>query len=132
VPRRLVIGTVVNVIALWAAGRIVGHVDLSRSWWTVILAALVLTILNLVLKPVIKLIALPFVILTLGVALFFISMLMLKLTSGLVSGFDINGFWPLVKATIIVWFVNMVFDAAFDLDERGKSQKRPRRVPQGD
>ena len=36
VLRRLVLGTAGNAIALWAAARIVGHVDLTRSWWTVI------------------------------------------------------------------------------------------------
>jgi putative membrane protein len=131
VRRRIILGTFGNAIALWAAARIVGNVDLSRSWWTVVLAALVLTLLNLVLKPVVKLIALPFVILTLGIGLFLISALMLKLTSALVSGFDIDGFWPLVKATAIVWFVNVVFEAAFDLDERGDARQGQYRAPQG-
>jgi putative membrane protein len=114
--RRLVIGTAGNVAALWAAARLVGNVDLSHSWWTVILAALVLTLLNWFIKPAIKLLALPLVLITLGVALFFISMLMLWLTSVLVRGFEINGFWPLVKATIIVWLVQMIVQALFDPD----------------
>jgi putative membrane protein len=121
--RRLVVGTVGNAAALWAAARIVGNVDLSRSWWTVILAGLVLTLLNWYVKPAITFLALPFVIVTLGIALFFISMLMLWLTSALVSGFQINGFWPLVKATIIVWIVNMIVDAIFD--PKGSDDPRP-------
>jgi putative membrane protein len=114
--RRLVIGTAGNALALWVADRFIGNVDLSHSWLTVILAALVLTLLNWYVKPVIKLLALPLVIVTLGIALFFISMLMLWLTSALVSGFQIDGFWPLVGATIIVWIVNMVVEAIFDPD----------------
>jgi putative membrane protein len=121
--RRLVVGTAGNAVALWAAGRIVGNVDLSRSWWTVILAGLVLTLLNWFVKPAITLLALPFVIVTLGIALFFISMLMLWLTGALISGFDIHGFWPLVKATIIVWLVNMLVDAIFD--PKHADQPRP-------
>jgi putative membrane protein len=121
--RRLVVGTAGNAAALWAAARIVGNVDLSRSWWTVILAGLVLTLLNWYVKPAITFLALPFVIVTLGIALFFISMLMLWLTSALVSGFQINGFWPLVKATIIVWLVNMLVDAIFD--PKRPDQPRP-------
>jgi putative membrane protein len=112
--RRLIIGTAGNAVALWAAARIVGNVDLSSSWWTVILAALVLTLLNWYVKPVLKVLAFPLVIVTLGIALFFISMFILWLTSAIVSGFDINGFWPLVKATIIVWIVNMLIEAIFD------------------
>jgi putative membrane protein len=124
VLRRLALGTAGNAVALWAAARIVGDVDLTRSWWTVILSALVLTLLNWLVKPVITLLALPFVLLTLGVALFFISMLMLKLTSVLVSGFAIDGFWPLVKATIIVWAVNVALEAVFDPDGAGKSRSK--------
>ena len=120
--RRLVIGTAGNVAALWAAARIVGNVDLSRSWWTVILSALVLTLLNWYVKPVVKLLALPLVLLTLGLALFFVSMFILWLTSAVVCGFDINGFWPLVKATIIVWLVNVLVEAIFNT--QGSSRSR--------
>ena len=127
--RRLILGTAGNAFALWAAARIVGNVDLSRSWWTVILAALVLTLLNWYVKPAIKLLALPLVIVTLGIALFFISMLMLWLTSAVVSGFDIDGFWPLVKATIIVWIVNMIVEAIFDTKGSGDARPSRRRRP---
>jgi putative membrane protein len=125
VLRRVAIGTIGNVIALWAAARIVGNVDLSHSWWTVILAAFLLTLLNVYVKPVVRLLALPFVIITLGIALFFISMLMLWLTSAVVSGFTIDGFWPLVKATIIVCLVNLVFAAIFDPDGADGARSRP-------
>jgi putative membrane protein len=126
VLRRVVIGTIGNAIALWAAARIVGNVDLSHSWWTVILAAFLLTLLNVYVKPVLKVLAFPFVIVTLGIAIFLLSMLMLWLTSALVSGFAIDGFWPLVKATIIVWLVNLVFAAIFDPDDdRGGSRRAP-------
>jgi putative membrane protein len=127
--RRLILGTAGNAAALWAAARIVGDVDLSRSWWTVILAALVLTLLNWYVKPAIKLLALPLVIVTLGIALFFISMLMLWLTSAVVSGFEIDGFWPLVKATIIVWIVNMIVEAIFDTKGSGDARPSRRRSP---
>ena len=129
---RLVIGTAGNALALWLADRIVGRVDLSHSWLTVIVAALVLTVLNYYVKPVLKLLAFPLVILTLGIALFFISMLMLWLTSALVTGFQIDGFWPLVKATIIVWIVNVIVEAVFDPD-RGSDDpgaRARRRAPE--
>jgi putative membrane protein len=112
--RRLIIGTAGNAVALWAAARIVGNVDLSRSWWTVLIAALLLTLLNWYIKPVLKVLAFPLVLLTAGIALFFISMLMLWITDALVGGFDIDGFWAYVWATIIVWLVNMIVDALFD------------------
>jgi putative membrane protein len=74
-------------------------------------AAAVFGVLNTLLKPLLRLVTLPLAILTLGLAWFFVSMLMLWLTSKIVSGFDIHGFWTLVWATIIVWAVNLVLDA---------------------
>jgi putative membrane protein len=126
---RIALATVGNAIAIWAAARIVGHVDLSHSWWTVILAAFLLTLLNTYVKPVLTVLSIPFIIVTLGIALFFLSMLMLWLTSVIVSGFSSDGFWPLVKATLIVWIVNVVFNALFvhddDDDRRRRRSQRP-------
>jgi putative membrane protein len=124
--RRLIIGTAGNAVALWAAARIVGDVDLSRSWWTVLLAALLLTLLNWYIKPVLKVLAFPLILITAGIALFFISMLMLWITDTLVGGFEIDGFWAYVKATIIVWLVNMIVDALFD--PRGEKHHVPERA----
>jgi uncharacterized membrane protein YvlD (DUF360 family) len=57
-----------------------------------------------------RFITFPLALLTLGIAWFFVSMLMLDLTDVIVSGFHINGFWTLVWATVIVWFVNLALD----------------------
>ena len=75
-----------------------------------IVAAALFGILNTFLKPIARLLTLPLAIVTLGVAWFFVSMLMLDLTQEIVSGFEIHGFWTLVWATIIVWIVNLVLD----------------------
>ncbi|MDQ6607726.1 MAG: phage holin family protein, partial [Actinomycetota bacterium] len=94
-------------------------------------AAAVFGVLNTVLKPLVRLVTLPLAILTLGVAWFFVSMLMLVLTKALVSGFHIHGFWALVAATLIVWLVNLVLDLSpgpWQLTgHRQKLAGRPRR-----
>jgi putative membrane protein len=76
----------------------------------VLLAAAVFGVLNTILKPLLRLITLPLAVLTLGIAWFFVSMLMLEITKWIVSGFDIEGFWTLVGATLIVWVVNVILD----------------------
>ena len=48
-----------------------------------------------------------FVFVSFGIAWFFVSLLMLVITKGIVSGFHVNGFWALVEATLIVWVVNL-------------------------
>jgi putative membrane protein len=73
-------------------------------------AAAVFGVLNTILKPLLRLLTLPLAILTLGLAWFFVSMLMLVITQAIVGGFDIHGFWTLVAATLIVWAVNLVLD----------------------
>jgi putative membrane protein len=73
-------------------------------------AAAVFGVLNTILKPLLRLVTLPLAILTIGVAWFFVSLLMLSLTTDIVSGFHIHGFWTFVEATLIVWLVNVVLD----------------------
>ena len=91
-------------------------------------AAAVFGVLNTVLKPLLRLITLPIAILTLGVAWFFVSLLMLVITKAIVSGFDIHGFWALVEATLIVWAVNLMLDfVPGPWQVTGKRRRRNRR-----
>ena len=103
-----------NAIVLGIVGWILGSVTFHGSTSTVIWSALVFGILNTVLKPVLLLVTLPLALVTFGLAWFFVSMLMLWLTQGIINGFDINGgFWNYVLATILVWVVNMIVDSIF-------------------
>ncbi len=73
-------------------------------------AALLFGLLNTLLKPVLKLVTLPLAIVTLRLIWFGVSMLLLLLTAWIVDSFDIDGFWALVWATIIVWVVDLLLD----------------------
>ena len=77
---------------------------------SLIAAAAVFGVLNTLLKPLLRFITLPLAVLTLGIAWFFVSMLMLVITRSIVDGFHIYGFWELVAATLIIWLVNVVLD----------------------
>lgn len=110
-----------NVLALFAAAWIIPDIDYGDSWWTLLLAALVFALVNAFVRPLVILLTLPAVLLTLGVALFFINMLMLWLTAQIVSDFDVGGFWSIVGGTAIVWLVNLLLDA---LLEPGRSGRR--------
>lgn len=97
-----------NVAALWVAVAVVGGVRADDdAALTLILAALLFSVVNLLVKPVVTVLALPLIVLTLGIALFFVNLLMLVLTSALVPGFEIDGFWSAAGATVIVWAVNV-------------------------
>jgi putative membrane protein len=76
----------------------------------VLVSALVYGVLNTILKPIMRLLTLPLAVVTLGLAWFFVSLMMLWLTDLLVSDFSINGFWTYVWATVIIWAVNVPLD----------------------
>ena len=96
-----------NVAALWVAAELIDGVSYGNDAGTLALAALVLTIANWTVRPVVTFLAIPLIILTLGIALFFVSLAMLELTAWLVDGFSIDGFWAAVEATVLVWLVNL-------------------------
>jgi putative membrane protein len=110
VIRWLLVSWVANAVALGVAGWILSGVSFNDSAWTLIWAALVFGVLNTILKPLLKLLTLPLAVLTLGIAWFFVSLLMLWLTDLIIGAFDVSGFWNYVWATIIVWAVNLVLD----------------------
>ena len=113
-----------NLAALWVASELFDEMTYGDSFWVLLLAALVFTIVNWIVKPIVAILSIPLIILTLGVAYFFVNVLMLLLTSVLVPDFAVGGFWTYVGATIIIWVVNLVI-AAFLHDVR---RSRVRRV----
>ena len=102
-PQRIAIGWAIDSLALAAAAWIFSGVYGSAV--AVIGAALVFGLLSSVVKPVLKFATFLLAILTLGIAWFFVAMFILWLTSEIVGGFHIEGFWTLVGATVVVWAI---------------------------
>lgn len=115
---RLLIVWAVNVVALWLCDVLFGGFDISGGWWGVIVAAFVFALVTVFLRPLLTFLALPLILLTFGIALFFVSMAMLWITDLLLDRVTIEGFWTYVGATIIVWFVNVVLSGMLGLDKR--------------
>ncbi len=106
---RLLISWLTNALVLGVVTALLTDVRVD-DFGSLLVAALVFGVLNTMFKPLLRLITLPFAILTFGLAWFFVSMLMLDLTAAIASGFFIDGFWTLVWATVIVWIVNLALD----------------------
>jgi len=111
---QLCVSWLANAIVLAIVAWLFADID-SGTTGQLLAAAAIFGVLNTVLKPVLKLLTLPFAVITLGLAWFGVSMFMLWLTDALVPGFDINGGWTLVWATVAVWAVNVVLDLTFAL-----------------
>ncbi len=123
---RLLLLWACNIAALFVADALVDGIHVETKWY-LILAGLVLGIVNAVVKPIVTILSLPVIILTLGIALFFVNLLMLYITSWVVPGFEIDGFGSAVAGTLVVWLVNWVLQSAFGLDDRKKRGKDRRR-----
>ena len=108
-PTRIAIHWGTNALVLLILDALLNGVHVKNAG-ALIEAAAVFGVLNTFVKPFLAFVTLPIAILTLGIARFFVALLMLVLTKLIVSGFHITGFWTLVKATLIVWIVNVLLD----------------------
>ena len=114
---RLLLLWACNTAALFVADWLFDGLRFADGW-KVVVAGAVFGVVNWLLKPIATLLALPLIILTLGIALFFVNLLMLYVTSWVTPGFAIDGFWSAVGGTIVIWIVNSVLQSAFGLDDR--------------
>jgi putative membrane protein len=110
---KIAVAWLANVAALWVADALLDGVEIE-GWGPLLIAALVLAVLNMIVKPILVILSIPFLIITLGLFLLVINIIVLWMTSALVGGFDISGFWTYVGAVIIVWLVNAIIDRVVD------------------
>jgi len=110
---RLGITWVFNTIALFVATWLLAGLSYGKAGWELLLAALVFTLVNFAVKPVLTILSIPFIVVTLGLFYFLINILMLYLTSWIVPQFTIDSFWWGALAAIIVSVVNWVLQGTF-------------------
>ena len=122
--RRFLVTWAFNFVAIWAAAALLGGIDYDGIG-VLIVASLVFSVVNIFVRPLVILFTLPLVLITLGLALFFINLFMLYLTSWIVDDFTIDGFGRAILATIIVWLVNTILEAFFGDDLREDRPRRP-------
>jgi putative membrane protein len=104
-----------NVIALWVAEQLVSGLKIDHVWPTLIIAGAVLGLLDWLVKPILKVLALPFVIITLGLVLIVINAALLGLMAWLVPGVSLSGFVAALECAIIVSIVSWVVTTLFGL-----------------
>ncbi len=104
---RLLVLWGINILALIVVDWMFDSVTIGR-WGSLLLGAVVLTIGNTFLKPILAILTLPLVILTFGLSYFALNVRDARLAEWIAPDFSINGFWTYVGATIVVWLVNIV------------------------
>ena len=119
---RFLIRLLVNAAALWVATRIVSGVTFSGEPVYLLIVALVFGLLNALVRPVLKLLTCPLLILTLGLFTFVINAFILWMTSALSVklrlGFHVAGFWPAFWGALVITIVSIVLSLLIPDPER--------------
>jgi putative membrane protein len=97
----LVLGT----IAVFATAYILPGVHLD-GWTTALILAIVLGIINAIIRPILLILTLPINILTLGLFTFVVIALCVMLASAIVPGFHVDGFWWAMAFGVVLAIVN--------------------------
>ena len=117
--KNLVIRLLVNAVALAVAAWLVSGITLEgpttgRRILTLLIVAAIFGVVNAIVKPIVKLLSLPFIILTLGLLTFVINAFMLWLTSWITGKLDVqfhvDGFWSALWGALIITVVGMVLN----------------------
>jgi putative membrane protein len=118
--KNLIIRLLANAVAVAIAAWLVGGITLQgattgRRVLTLLIVAAIFGIVNAIVKPVVKLVSLPLLILTLGLLTFVINAAMLALTSWITGKLDVqfhvDGFWSALLGALIISVVGMIINA---------------------
>ncbi len=118
-----ILGVLVTALGIWVAIAIVPGLNFTGSWVVFLVVALILSLVNAIVKPILKLLSLPFVVATFGLFLLVINALMLQLTLWIASpgvldlGFTSDGFfWATFLGAVVISAVQMVVNLFLDTD----------------
>jgi putative membrane protein len=97
---RLILLWILNAVALLTVAYVVPSIQIA-SFGTALIAALLLGLINAIVRPLLLILTLPVTLLTLGLFIFVINGLMFWLASSLIGGFAVGGFWPAVFGSML-------------------------------
>ncbi len=93
-----------------------------------VIAVVLLSFFNAVLRPVLVLFTLPFIIVTMGLGIVVINAFLFLIVGHLVEGFTVNGFWPAVGGSLVLSVTNLVM-SGFMRSAGPRPPAPPRRPP---
>src|SRR5688572_30050662 len=98
---KLLLRILITAILVMAIAYIIDGVSVS-SFLIAVIVAVVLSLLNIFIKPIIVMLTLPVTIVTLGLFLLVINALMILLCTKIVGGFEVNSFWTALLFSVIL------------------------------
>ena len=103
---RLIIRALIAALGLWLASEIVPGIAVPGGWPSLLVAAILLGVVNAVVRPVVFLLTLPLTVVTLGLFLFVVNAAMLGLVGLLLKGFVVDGLWAGIFGSVVVGVVS--------------------------
>ncbi len=97
----------ITAIGLWLANAVVPGIDIEMPG-TLILAALLMGLVNAVVRPIAILLTLPLTVVTLGLFLLVINAAMFGLVAAMLDGFQVSGFFAALLGWLILSFTSMM------------------------
>jgi putative membrane protein len=104
-----IIRFLLNGLAVFLAAYLLPNVDVD-GYGTALIVALILSIANIIVKPILIVLTIPITIVTLGLFLLVINAIIILLVDYLVEGFYVDGFWWALLFSLILSIFNSLFD----------------------
>jgi putative membrane protein len=103
---KLLIRLLVNAFAIWLAAQLIDGIELTGNLWQALLVALILGLINAVIKPVLEFFSAPLIIVTLGIFTLILNALLLMLTSWLTDALTVSGIWAAFLGALVISFIS--------------------------
>lgn len=107
--KKFILNIMVTALALLLGDYLMANVSFSENWIALV-AAFILALLNMVLKPLLIILTIPATIVTLGLFLLVINTVMLMIADQLVEGFEIRTFWAAFFLSLFISFMNAIIN----------------------
>ena len=95
--------------AIYFAAWLIPGIEI-KNFWTALLVSVVLSLINVFLKPILMLFSLPFILLSFGLFLLVINAVLLAVAGSLAPGFEVLGFWPAFQGAFIISLVSFLLN----------------------
>jgi len=126
--RGLVIRFLITGVSVFLASHIIPGIRVDTVG-AGIAAALLLALLNAIVRPVLYLLSLPFIILTLGLFIVIINAFLLQFVDWLVDGFEVLGFWAGFWGALVISIVSGILNLMVSEQGRWEVVSHPRKAP---
>jgi putative membrane protein len=128
---QFIVRLLINAAALWAATQFVSGISFDGDWRLLFAVALIFGVLNAIVRPILKLLTLPILIVTLGLFIFVLNAFMLWLT-GFISdaaglGFHVSGFRAAFLGALVVSIVSFTLSLFTGGRKEAREKRRARR-----